>query len=110
MVGRTRRLLNCLADPDVQTAIESLYRQYQRHYVGRESAAAAPPPPKAPRVHAVSRRLGPEAVERLIADYIGGMKAADVATRYGISKDAALRLLHQHGVVRPWGTNQHRPP
>jgi hypothetical protein len=82
--------LNCLADPDVRASIESLYRQYRRHYVGRPSEPGSPPTAKSPHVHKITHRLDADTVDRLVTDYTGGMKAADVATRYGISKDAAL--------------------
>lgn len=108
MVERTRRLLNLLADPDVRASIESLYRQYQRHYVQRDTTARPEPPKRVRRVHAVSRRLGAEAVDRLVADYVSGESADTVAKRYGVSKDAALRMLHQRGVTRTCGSNQHR--
>jgi hypothetical protein len=99
--------LNCLADPDVRASIESLYRQYQWHYVKADKTARSQPPKPVRRIHSVSRRLAPEAIDQL-ADYIGGESAKNVARRYGISKDAALRRLHKRGVVRAWGTNQHR--
>jgi hypothetical protein len=91
----------------VRAAIESLYRQYQRHYVQRH---------RRPILNdrtvcdgfAVPRRLRLEVIDRLVADYEGGESAESVARRHGISKEAALRLLHQRGVVRPWDTNQHR--
>jgi DNA-binding CsgD family transcriptional regulator len=45
----------------------------------------------------LSKRLDPETVERLVAEYSGGTAAADVGRRYGVGKNSVLRLVRAAG-------------
>lgn len=49
-------------------------------------------------VHAVRRRLSAEAIQQLVSDYQAGVPSTQLATRYGISKGAVLRLLREQGI------------
>lgn len=48
--------------------------------------------------HAIRRRLGAEALERLQADYEAGATTRQLAARYGIGKTSVQYYLHQAGV------------
>ena len=56
--------------------------------------------PPAPRIHALSRRLSPETVQRLVDDYHAGVSANQLATRYQFSRSSVRRLLRESGVPR----------
>jgi hypothetical protein len=44
------------------------------------------PPSQAPRVHNARKRLGPDAVAQLIADYDAGCPSTDLMATYGLGK------------------------
>jgi hypothetical protein len=46
----------------------------------------------------VSRRLEPEMIQRIVAEYQRGTSSTRLTVRYGIGKGTVLRLLRQHGV------------
>jgi hypothetical protein len=52
------------------------------------------------RIHSARKRLGPEAVAQLVADYQAGVPATQLMGTYGIGKGAVLRILHEAGVIR----------
>ena len=45
----------------------------------------------------VGKRLQPETIERLVAEYRTGSTAADLGRRYGLAKTTVLRLIRQAG-------------
>jgi len=51
------------------------------------------------RIYPVVRRLGPEVVAQLVADYQAGRTTGELVTQYRISHGSVVRLLHQHDVV-----------
>jgi len=53
----------------------------------------------APHVHAARRRLSVDAIRQLVTDYQAGVPSTQLATRYGISKGAVLRLLREQGIA-----------
>lgn len=52
------------------------------------------------RVHSVRKRLGPETIAQLVADYQAGMATTALTMKYRIGKGTVLRLLDDHGVHR----------
>jgi hypothetical protein len=52
------------------------------------------------RVHNVRKRLGDDAITRLVADYEAGAPTTKLTTKYGIGKGTVLRILDDHGVTR----------
>lgn len=52
------------------------------------------------RPYALSRRLAPEVVEAIIADYRTGSTCVELARRYKISKTSVLGLLDSHDIER----------
>ena len=48
----------------------------------------------------IERRLGPDAIAQLVAEYTAGQSAAALARRYMISKTAVLELVAKAGVIR----------
>ena len=51
------------------------------------------------RIFPVSRRVGPETVDRLVADYESGVPTTELTGRYGLAKSSVLKLLADRGVV-----------
>ena len=51
-----------------------------------------------PRVHKAERRLGPEAIAQLVADYENGLASPDLMIKYNLGKGTVLRLLRAQGV------------
>jgi DNA-directed RNA polymerase specialized sigma24 family protein len=49
------------------------------------------------RERRVSKRLKPEAIERMIAEYVTGTTAAELGRRYGLAKSTVLQLIRQAG-------------
>jgi hypothetical protein len=49
----------------------------------------------------IERRLGPDVIPQLVAEYTAGQSGAALARRYKISKTAVLELLAKAGVIRP---------
>ncbi len=49
-----------------------------------------------PRAHRVRRRLAPEVITQLVADYEAGCSSTVLTTKYHLSKSALLRLLYEH--------------
>jgi DNA-directed RNA polymerase specialized sigma24 family protein len=45
----------------------------------------------------ISKRLKPETIERLVAEYVAGTTAAELGQRYGLAKSSVLRLIRQAG-------------
>lgn len=62
------------------------------------STSVGPRPVASVRVHAARRRLPTETIQQLVTDYQAGTPSTQLATRYGISKGAVLRLLREQGV------------
>lgn len=60
----------------------------------------APEPSKlpTPRVHAVQRRLSPDAIQQLVADYQAGTPSTQLIVTYKLGKGTVLRLLRNQGV------------
>jgi hypothetical protein len=56
------------------------------------------PPVAAPRIHQATKRLGPETIAALVADYQAGFPGTALMTKYGLGKGTVLDLLHQAGV------------
>ncbi len=56
------------------------------------------PKSPAPRVHAVHRRLSPDAIQQLITDYQAGTPSTQLMLTYRLGKGTVLRLLREHGV------------
>ena len=55
--------------------------------------------PIAPRrIHAAQKRLGPERLAQLVADYQAGHPSTTLMQTYGLGKGTVLKLLRQHGV------------
>ena len=51
----------------------------------------------------VSQRLGPELIDRIVAEYQCGTSSTRLTAQYGIGKGTVLRLLRQHGLtLRPY--------
>ncbi len=57
-------------------------------------------PTARPRIHAVRKRLSPDTIAQLVADYQAGLSTAVLMERYHIGKGPVLRLLDQAGVTR----------
>jgi transposase-like protein len=61
------------------------------------------PPPRQsrrrarPRERRVSKRLGAETIERVVAEYVAGASSAELGRRYGIAKSSVLKLIQQAG-------------
>ena len=51
-----------------------------------------------PRVHNVHKRLGPELVAQLIADYQAGAPSTALMRKYKLGKGTVLSILYQAGV------------
>lgn len=83
-----------------KASAETLHRLHAQIGVpaGRRRARTHRPQP-----HATRRRLGQQAVEAVVADYLAGMTTREVAERYGISKTAVIELLRPRGVLRGRG-------
>ncbi len=58
-------------------------------------------PPPVVRPRQLSRRLSAEQITNMITDYQAGLSSRQVADRYDISKQSALKILRQHQVTRP---------
>ena len=65
----------------------------------RSDAVRAVPIERTDRVHNIRRRLGPETIARVVADYQAGASTPTLMKRYKISKGAVLRLLQDHGIA-----------
>jgi len=48
-------------------------------------------------IHNARRRLGPEQIAQLVADYEAGSPSTQLMTTYGLGKGTVLRLLRKHG-------------
>jgi hypothetical protein len=68
----------------------------QLSHIGR----ASPIPIAPPRIHNAQKRLGPEVVAQLIADYQAGAPSTALMQTYGIGKGTVLKILEDHGVSR----------
>lgn len=81
-----------------------LLRRYSKlpllSVVSKPSTVLRPQPEPAPP-HKLSRRLAPEVLEQLVADYQAGASCRQVAVRYGVSKASVMRLLGERGELRP---------
>lgn len=51
-------------------------------------------------IHCIERRLGPDAIAQLVADYQTGLSTAVLMQRYHLGKGPVLRILDQAGVTR----------
>ncbi|HET6924406.1 MAG TPA: helix-turn-helix domain-containing protein [Candidatus Saccharimonadales bacterium] len=58
-----------------------------------------PRPRRTPRVHAVRRRLQPDVIDQLVADYQAGIDTTELTTRYRLGKGTVLKLLREAGVI-----------
>ena len=54
--------------------------------------------PTAARIQQAHKRLGPEIVSRLVAEYEAGAPSTALMARYGLGKGTVLSLLPEHGV------------
>jgi hypothetical protein len=54
--------------------------------------------PATPRVHSVYRRLQPEQIAELVADYEAGFRVAALMRRFELGKGTVLGILRDHGV------------
>jgi hypothetical protein len=45
----------------------------------------------------VSKRLSADAIDRSVAQYVGGMTAAELGQRYGLAKSSVIRLVRDAG-------------
>jgi hypothetical protein len=52
------------------------------------------------RVHNVCKRLGPEVIAQLVADYQAGLSTTVLTSKYSLGKGTVLRILDDHGVTR----------
>ncbi len=52
-----------------------------------------------PRVHKLDRRLYPELIAALVADYPAGMSSVKLMETYGLGKGSVLKLLREAGVT-----------
>jgi hypothetical protein len=53
---------------------------------------------RAPRVHAIERRLEASVVEQLVQDYEAGVPTTQLTKKYDIGKGTVLKLLRDHDV------------
>lgn len=53
---------------------------------------------RAPRVHAIERRLEASVVEKLVQDYEAGVPTTQLTKKYDIGKGTVLKLLRDHDV------------
>jgi len=64
---------------------------------------------RAPRVHAIERRLEASVVEKLVQDYEAGVPTPQLTKKYDIGKGTVLKLLRDHDVrVRRQGLSPPR--
>jgi hypothetical protein len=68
---------------------------------GRNAPVAARP---RPRVHNIRKRLSPDDIARLVADYEAGSSTAALMKHYGLGKGTVLRILNEAGVTRKQNT------
>jgi hypothetical protein len=61
---------------------------------------AARPPRPVPRIHNAEKRLGPDLVAQLIADYRAGEPSTALMSKYQLGKGTVLGILENHGVAR----------
>jgi len=59
----------------------------------------ARPVPVAHRIHNVHRRLDPDVIAQLVADYQAGSPSTELMATYGLGKGTVLRLLREHGAT-----------
>lgn len=65
----------------------------------RSDTVRAIPIERTTRVHNLRRRLGPETIAQVVADYQAGTSTPTLMKQYKISKGAVLRLLQDHGIA-----------
>jgi DNA-binding CsgD family transcriptional regulator len=53
--------------------------------------------PGSRRERRLSKRLDPETIERMVAEYAEGIPSAELGRRYGIAKSSVLRLVRESG-------------
>jgi hypothetical protein len=53
-----------------------------------------------PRIHNVQKRLGPELLAQLVAEYRAGSATTALMAKYHIGKGTVLGVLHEAGVIR----------
>ncbi len=68
------------------------------HRLIRDVRTSQPCKSTTPRVHAVHRRLSPDVIQQLIADYQAGTPSTQLMVNYNLGKGTVLRLLREHGV------------
>jgi hypothetical protein len=61
---------------------------------------AARPPRPVPRIHNAEKRLGPDLVDQLIADYRAGEPSTALMSKYQLGKGTVLGILENHGASR----------
>lgn len=61
-------------------------------------ARARKPKAARPGVHAARRRLSPETVNQLVADYEAGKSSTVLMKTYDLGKGTVLSILEEHGV------------
>jgi hypothetical protein len=65
-----------------------------------DSTAVRAVPIAPQRVHSAQKRLGPDVVAQLVADYEAGIPTTELMVSYRIGKGTVLRLLESAGVPR----------
>jgi predicted HTH domain antitoxin len=55
-------------------------------------------PTERPRTHKVAQRLDAETIAQIVTAYEAGQTSIELATRYGVSKNAVLRLLRDRKI------------
>ena len=71
--------------------------------VQHELLRAAPrseSPGLVPRVHKLERRLAPNVLQRIVADYQAGRTSNQLMGDYALGKGTVLRVLHDAGVFK----------
>lgn len=63
------------------------------------STTVEPGPLARPRVHNAQKRLGPDKVAQLIADYQAGEPSTALTQRYHLGKGTVLKILKDHGIT-----------
>lgn len=55
---------------------------------------------KAPRIHKLERRLGPDVLNQLVADYQAGKSSNQLMSDYQLGKGTVLKVLHEAQVIK----------
>lgn len=77
---------------------EKTLEELQRLYAHIQASPEAERPSRETHIHNVERRLGPEQVERLLAQYAAGDSAQEVGRAFSVGAASVMRLVRQHGL------------